>query len=104
LVKAGNLNQSGDANRCGDKTAHRAGDSGYGAAHWRCRNDRGPAKYHQCVDCGDPACHWSYNYTDPDELMDTPGTQTPIPYSLSPAHYSPRCAPCHKRFDLDRAP
>jgi hypothetical protein len=48
------------------------------------------------------ARHWSYNHDDPHELMGTSGYSTsPIPYSLSTAHYSPRCVPCHKTFDLN---
>lgn len=68
---------------------------GYGAAHGRVRKVRGRACNHACVDCGGAALHWSYNLTDPDELV-SPGGQR---YSLDPAHYSPRCTPCHSAHD-----
>ncbi|MGO4984788.1 hypothetical protein [Collinsella sp. Sow4_E3] len=47
---------------------------------------------------GATASSWSYAHTDANEL--TCGTRK-SPYSLDPTHYEPRCASCHKRFDLD---
>lgn len=70
-------------------------DALYRAAHARVARDRGKAKTHQCVDCGRQAQHWSYTHTDPDALTSDTGQ----PYSLSPEHYSPRCARCHAIFD-----
>lgn len=104
LVNAGDLNRNGDANTCGDRRVHRRADvAGYTAAHQRCRSDRGRVQDLECVDCGHPARHWSYNHDDPDELLGMSGRSTSlIAYSLDPSHYSPRCVPCHKRFDLDR--
>lgn len=67
----------------------------YRAAHERLRVERGRAADYECTDCGRPAAHWSYNHTDPDEL-----TEKGWPFSPSPEHYSPRCVPCHKTFDL----
>ena len=99
------LNQQGEANTCGDRTAHRRTDSGYRAAHERCRTDRGLVQKYACVNCGGPAQHWSYNHDEPNELLGTVGVgrgkQVVLAYSLDPNRYSPRCAPCHKRFDLD---
>ncbi len=49
-----------------------------------------------CVDCGEQACDWSYQFGDPNELLDPYGR----PYSLDGSYYKPRCRPCHKRYDL----
>lgn len=103
LASAGELNREGQSNTCGDRYTHRRrNDSGYGAAHERVKRDRGPIRSQQCIDCEAPARHWSYNHDDPNELFDTELSTNPIAYSLDPKHYSPRCVPCHKRFDLDR--
>jgi hypothetical protein len=68
---------------------------GNDAAHFRVIHDRGRASTHQCVDCGQVAAHWSYDNADPNELPSKDGT-----YSLDVWHYQPRCARCHKRFDV----
>ena len=62
----------------------------------------GAASEHDCVDCGGSAYQWSYDHSDPDERVATEPPLTGIAYSLNPEHYSPRCVPCHKRFDLGR--
>ena len=67
------------------------------AVHKRLDAKRGRASQHPCVDCGQPARHWSYGHTDPNEKQSDHG-----PYSPDIAHYQPRCVPCHKRFDLQR--
>ena len=105
LASTGELNRYGSASTCGDRRIHRRTTSaGYSAAHQRCRNDRGLPHEHQCIDCGRQAQHWSYNHDDPNEVLGTSGRSTsPVAYSLDPRHYSPRCVPCHKRFDLNRA-
>lgn len=69
----------------------------YGAVHCRLRRSRGSAKSWSCIDCSNPARHWSYNHNDPNGLV-----QQGISYSPNIDHYSPRCVPCHKRFDLRR--
>lgn len=98
-VRTGDLNR-GTVASCG---AHgRRDDAGYGAAHDRVRADRGRAEDYQCTDCGGAARHWSYNHSDPDERHSDKPRHYGAAYSLDPAHYSPRCVPCHKRFDLDR--
>ncbi|NNG36932.1 hypothetical protein [Nakamurella aerolata] len=85
---------------CGDKAAHyRREDAGYYAAHDRVKRDRGRAAEHLCVDCSQPAQEWSYNHDDPDERISVASSSAGAPYSLSPAHYSPRCIACHRRFD-----
>ncbi len=101
LTPAGDLNRSGDGSSCGDRATHwRTDDAGYGAAHERCRSDYGPILSRRCIECGEQARHWSYNHDDPDERLAYGLSAKPIAYSLNPDHYSPRCVPCHKRFDL----
>ena len=103
LALAGDLNRYGDVATCGDRATHRrTDDAGYGAAHGRLNQDRGRAKTHACIDCSNPAQHWSYNHDDPDELIAYGLSANGVAYSLDPSHYSPRCVPCHKRFDLHR--
>ena len=97
-VRAGDLNR-GTVESCGDRSTHRRIESpGYGAVHDRLRVDRGNARDFRCVDCDQPAFHWSYDHCDPNELHTPEG----YAYSVDPDHYLPRCVPCHKRFDLDR--
>lgn len=69
-----------------------------GAVHQRLRKSRGHANRYACVDCDKQAQHWSYDHTDPDERIDPRRG----PYSLDPDRYHPRCAKCHKRFDMAR--
>ena len=103
LANTGDLNRYGDESTCGHRPTHgRSDDAGYGAAHDRIRRARGAASEHDCVGCGGSAYHWSYDHSDPDERVATEPPLTGIAYSLNPEHYSPRCVPCHKRFDLDR--
>lgn len=75
---------------------------GYTGAHHRVRRRKGPASAHQCVSCRAPAEHWSYDHSDPDEKFAVMGGYE-IAYSTVIDHYHPRCVPCHKRYDLDRA-
>lgn len=101
-VRAGDLN-AGTTASCGNFAIHRRrNDIGYTAAHDRVRADRGPICNHSCVDCGRRAQHWSYDHTDPYELLVHGLSANPIAYSPRPEHYSPRCVKCHKRHDLDR--
>lgn len=72
----------------------------YGAAHARVREKHGPVTDHTCIDCGATAREWSYNHTDPNELIDD---RFGVPYSASPDHYSPRCISCHRKFDRRRS-
>lgn len=103
LVSAGDLNRHGDANTCGHRPTHRRrDDAGYSAAHDRVRRDIGPVHDYCCVNCGEPAKHWSYDHDDPDELLEYGLSANAVAYSLKPEHYSPRCVSCHKRYDLDR--
>lgn len=81
----------------------RGDDISYNTAHKRVRRARGRAKTHLCVGCGEAAAEWSYNHTDPDERTEPVHRPTGIlwfAYSPDPSQYSPRCKPCHQRFDL----
>ena len=102
-ARAGDLNR-GTKISCGSsKIHHRSPDAGYTAAHQRVRQDRGPVTSQCCVECGKDARHWSYDHTDAHELLAYGLSANPVAYSLDPSHYSPRCVPCHKRYDLGRA-
>lgn len=68
----------------------------YTAVHQRLRYRRGRAAEHRCVDCGGTAAQWSYERTDGPGHRESPTG----PYSVDLDDYSPRCIPCHKRFDL----
>lgn len=101
MSTVGDLNR-GSKQSCGIKQRHPRHDIEYGAAHDRVRARQGNVKDSPCIDCGNPASHWSYDHQDPRELVSrAPGTAG-IPYSTNPAHYDPRCVSCHKRFDLGR--
>lgn len=101
-ASAGELNRTGDANTCGIPGRHLSQTPSYEAAHGRVKRLRGHARSHQCVGCGRQADHWSYNHDDADELHAVGLSKHAIAYSATPEHYSPRCVPCHKRFDLKR--
>jgi hypothetical protein len=80
------------------------GEPGYIAAHQRVSRLHGVASDYDCADCGSTAQHWSYDHDDPDERIGPvvcSGKVRMLPWSNDPAHYSPRCAKCHKRFDRD---
>lgn len=98
-ARAGDLNRTRDNSTCGIKANHLSDDVDYSAAHDRVRRQRGPAKQHQCADCGRQADHWSYDHTDTDERT---SPTVGVAYSLDIEHYQARCVPCHKRYDLRR--
>lgn len=70
----------------------------YDAVHQRLFFRKGRASDHDCVDCGGQAEQWSYDNSDPDELVGRRGRR----YSLDLERYSPRCVPCHREFDRAR--
>lgn len=75
----------------------------YTAAHKRVYRTRGKATTYQCVDCGRPARDWSYDGTDPNEIVEHIGGFVDRPvrrFSLDVARYSPRCRKCHATRDL----
>ena len=91
---------SGGTTTCGHgPTHHRASHVKYHGAHARLYSDLGRAADHACVDCGSEAAHWSYDHSDPRQLIDE---ETGAAYSLSTEHYMARCVPCHKAFDMSR--
>lgn len=82
--------------------AWRGDEVGYVAAHDRVRRQHGSAKDHQCIDCGNTAAHWTYDHMDANEQHYEYKPGMFAAYSPNPEHYSPRCVPCHKAFDLYR--
>lgn len=73
----------------------------WAAIHKRLSRKRGKAKMYRCVSCGGPAAEWSYDRKDPAPLQQvTRGVL--LTYSEDLNRYSPRCVPCHRRFDLCR--
>lgn len=100
-VRTGCLNR-GSTQRCGSGQHRERNAVGYGAAHERVRRQRGNASEYKCVDCGEPAQHWSYDHADPGELVSVASQTKGITYSTDPTHYEPRCVPCHKTADLAR--
>lgn len=87
---------AGDHTSCGNRALHqRKALPSYRAVHARLAADRGKAHHYPCVDCGNPADDWSYDYLDPDVLYSRTGT----PYSTDQAHYHPRCDKCHGQHD-----
>lgn len=77
--------------------AWRGDEVGYDGVHFRLRRQNGPARGFDCVDCGSQAAHWSYDYVDPNQKFDQSRNSA---YSTDLSHYSPRCVPCHRVFDL----
>jgi hypothetical protein len=84
---------------------------GYQAALARVRVAKGRAAAHLCADCGRPADEWSYNRDDSAEQLQHVLSGRPygrylyrVPYSLDPAHYSPRCRSCSRRLGDRRHP
>lgn len=98
----GELNRTGDANTCGNKANHLSDDVEYSGLHERVRAAKGPARRYDCVDCGTTAAHWSYNHADPNEKTSNSPDTRGAAFSLNVDNYEPRCARCHKRFDLGR--
>lgn len=70
------------------------------SAHARIVVARGKASGYACTHCLNPAAHWAYDHTDPNELRNPGLGKDWGPFSLDPAHYIPLCAACHKRFDM----
>lgn len=92
---ASNLNR-GKAIQCAEYDNHY--EPSYNRAHKRVRSLFGPASKHYCVECKDKADDWSYNHTDPQDHFES---KELLPYSMDPSHYSPRCRPCHRKFDYE---
>jgi hypothetical protein len=72
----------------------------YSAAHRAIRKVRGPARSYKCAkDCGRMAKEWSYDYSDPNELIEVRNGKR-YTYSLDVNHYRPLCMACHRASDL----
>ena len=67
----------------------------YRSLHKRLRRQRGRAVDHVC-ECGAPAVHWAYQYTDPEPLRCIVKNCL---YSLDLSHYAPMCRHCHDVLD-----
>jgi hypothetical protein len=81
--------------KLGPESIHWAGDGiTYDGFHRRLRRTKGLASTHQCVECGESAYHWSYDHTDPDQIISPKG-----PFSTDLDRYQPMCVPCHSKFD-----
>lgn len=89
--------QQGRTNSCGCLRRNDHDVITYEGAHWRVRQAKGPPTQHRCADCTSPAAQWSYDYSDPEEVI---CTKRNCKYSLDPDRYVPRCTSCHKVYDL----
>ena len=70
----------------------------YEAAHRRVRASRGPAKTHDCSDCGEPAHDWSYRGGCERERISETHSKGRA-FSPDPNMYDPRCKTCHGAYD-----
>lgn len=78
----------------------------YTAAHRRVMRARGKAREHPCVECGKPADEWSLNKETVGTIAvfkkNRRGKVEDFSYSDNDNDYSPRCRPCHSRYDHRR--
>lgn len=87
------------------RTGPVTGPCSYDTAHMRVKSFRGYARTHDCVDCGKEARDWSYDGRCPlEQIGYRPGRTGLFKWSPDPRSYSPRCVPCHKKFDLKENP
>jgi hypothetical protein len=77
----------------------------YYTAHTRVRYERGRAATYLCIDCGEPARHWSFAWrrVPHDEWLwsEDNGLR---PYSGNGDHYDARCAMCAAWYDKGYLP
>lgn len=71
----------------------------YHSAHRRVDRDRGLAATFSCVACGETALQWSYDHSDPDELVSQTGNSKGCLYSADVTRYEPKCRSCHAAAD-----
>ena len=76
------------------------GEGLYAPMHALLARQMGSARTFPCVECGTQADEWSYNYDDPDEITDE--THSGCVFSRKLESYSPRCIPCHRKFDANQ--
>lgn len=71
----------------------------YTNLHAKLRRNRGSARLHACVECGNPAEQWAYDRKDPNEHTRVQVGNRTVTYSSDPSHYEPLCRPCHHERD-----
>lgn len=77
----------------------------YDGAHCRVKAAFGPARNQSCIKCGNPARHWAYDGTDPEERFELQpwgngsGNTKEVAYSHYPEFYMPMCVSCHTSMD-----
>lgn len=78
---------------------------GYRSAHQRIAKDRGKARDHGCVDCGERAAHWSFAWRDvsSDLWLWELFNGTMLAYTGDSYDYEARCHKCARRYDRDFA-
>jgi len=77
----------------------------YRSAHTRVTQAFGKASDYSCASCGAQAHEWSYDGSDPTEIITevlVKGRLYPITYSRFPEFYSPHCRHCHRLLDWGR--
>ena len=115
LVEGGSL-RSGQTTSCGcNNPIKKIGEGhprwqgkniAYSTAHKRVAARRGPAKTHNCIECGKPAHSWAYRGNSPEELtFYRPEGESHVKtgllrYSPNPDDYDPMCWACHSRKDV----
>lgn len=87
----------------GTENLHWVGDNvSYKGQHHRVKAAKGKASDHPCVDCGDPAAHWSYSHGCPDERTDLQRNSL-LPFCHHLECFEPRCHFCHTAYDKHAA-
>ena len=71
----------------------------YNVTHRRLRKLRGPASAQWCAECGATAHHWSYDHSDPEQVIGDTGDGVIVAYSLDFARYRALCRSCHAKDD-----
>jgi hypothetical protein len=77
-----------------DLTPAKTYEQMHSGLHWAF----GRAKDYVCIECGQQAEDWAYQYTSIDPQIDTKNRV----YSESFDDYAPMCRSCHRRFDMLR--
>jgi hypothetical protein len=72
------------------------GLASYKTVHERLRRNHGPAAQYKCVDCGQTASDWSYQYGASDERRDE---ESGFLFSENQRYYVPRCRSCNLSYD-----
>lgn len=79
------------------------GEIGYKSVHSRLRAIKGTAREHECAKCDKQAADYSYDHSDPDELIGMTEKAAIAKYSLDPGRYQALCRSCHRKRDLAAA-